>query len=116
MLVSLCESAPASAREIHSRVGTPAGLVYTTIAKVLDRLHAKGLVARERVGPAFVYRSKIGRVELERARAVDALSRLFGTSPLPAVTHLVEAVESMDPDLLDELARQVSRLRRCRGS
>src|ERR1700745_155520 len=45
-----------AAREIHAQVGEPAGLVYTTTAKVLDRLHAKRLMTRERKGLAFIYR------------------------------------------------------------
>ena len=40
----------AQAREIHSQVREPRGLVYTTTAKALDRLHAKRLVGRERNG------------------------------------------------------------------
>lgn len=104
----------ASAREIHARVGEPAGLVYTTVATVLDRLHAKGLVTRERVGKAFRYRPKVKRETLERARAKAVLDRLLGSEPRPAMATLVDAFESKDPGLLDELARLVEARRRSR--
>ena len=44
-----------SAPDSHRRVGEPNGSVNTTTAQVLDRLHAKGLVSRERAGRAFVH-------------------------------------------------------------
>jgi len=36
------------------------------------------------------------------------LSKLLGSAPRPAVATLVEAMESLDPSLLDELERAVS--------
>jgi predicted transcriptional regulator len=112
VLAKLWELGTASARDIHGHVGEPAGLVYTTTAKVLDRLHDKGLVARERKGKAFSYRAKIARNVVEQARARTALSRLLGSRPHAAVAALVEAVESMDTQLLDELERAVAARRR----
>jgi BlaI family penicillinase repressor len=114
VLAKLWEIGTASARDVHSQVGEPNGLVYTTTAKVLDRLHDKGLVSRERRGKAFSYRARIAREVVEQTRARTALSRLFGSHPHAAVATLVEAVESLDPKLLDELERAVASRRRSR--
>jgi BlaI family penicillinase repressor len=114
VLAKLWELGVASARDIHVQIGEPAGLVYTTIAKVLDRLHEKGLVIRKRDGKAFSYRARIARDVVDQARARTTLSRLFGSRPHAAVATLVEAVESIDPRLLDELERAVSARRRSR--
>ena len=104
----------ATAREIYERVGEPAGLVYTTVAKVLDRLHAKGLVRRTRVGNAFTYEPGATRDVVERARTKRGLHQILGSRPRPAIARLVDAVESLDPTLLDELARLVAAKRRVR--
>ena len=104
----------ASARAVYEEVGAPQRLVYTTVTKVLDRLHAKRLVSREKRGKAFLYAPAVERREIERARATSALSSLLGDDPRPAVVGLVDAVESLDPDLLDELARAVNARRRSR--
>ena len=112
VLAKLWELGITSAREIHAGIGAPAGLVYTTTAKVLDRLHEKGLVTRERKGKAFVYRAKVAREVVEHARARTVLSRLLGARPHTTVAALVEAVESIDPRLLDELERAVAARRR----
>src|SRR5258708_16878642 len=109
VLAKLWEIGTASARDIHSHVGEPNGLVYTTTAKVLDRLHDKGLVTRERRGKAFSYRAKIARDVVEQARARNVLSRFFGSRPHAAVATLVEAVGSPDPELLEQLEKGGSR-------
>lgn len=114
VLAKLWELGSASARDIHTQVGEPQGLVYTTTAKVLDRLHAKRLVSRERNGMAFVYRARVPRSLVEAARARAFLTRLLGPAPRSAVATLVDAVESLDPKLLDELAEAVATRRRSR--
>ncbi len=108
VLFSVCELGAASARDVYVQVGEADGLAYTTIAKVLDRLHAKGLVVRKRKGMAFVYRPRMARRVIELARARVSLGKLLGLAPRPAVATLVEAIESLDPELLDELERAVA--------
>ena len=114
VLLVLWELGTASAPDIHRRVGEPSGSVYTTTAKVLDRLHAKGLVSRQRVGKSFVYKPTLTRHVVERARVRLVLGRILRPDVGPAMATLVDAVESIDPDLLDELARQVAARRRSR--
>ncbi len=111
-LAALWELGPSSAREVHERIGEPKGLVYTTTAKVLDRIHDKGLVSRQKMGKAFVYQARIARGVVEQARAKDAVTRMLGDKPRPAMAALVDAVEAVDPDLLDELGRLVAARRR----
>ena len=116
-LAALWELGPISAREVHEQIGEPKGLVYTTTAKVLDRLYDKGLVSRRKAGRAFVYQAKVAREVIEQARANDAVSRMLGDRPRPAMAALVDAVEAVDPDLLEELGRLVAARRRSgRGS
>jgi BlaI family transcriptional regulator, penicillinase repressor len=112
VLAELWQLGAASVRELHDRLGAKQGLVYTTTAKVIDRLREKGLIQRQRRGNAFVYRSRVAREEVERARARNAVSRLLGTTPRAAVAALVEAVDDVDPALLEELERAVLARRR----
>lgn len=104
----------ASVREVHVRVGEPAGLVYTTTAKVLDRLRSKGLVSRKRRGNTYTYRARVARGQVERTRAFHVVRRLLGREPRPAIANLVEAVESLDPELLKDLAEAVAARRKHR--
>ena len=114
VLSALIEAGRATVRDLHEQVGAPHGLVYTTTAKVLDRLYDKGLVKRERAGIALTYAPRISRRDLERARAKRMLGQLLASAPEPAVAGLVDAVESISPDLLDQLGRAVEQRRKDR--
>jgi predicted transcriptional regulator len=107
-LVAVCEAATLTGRELHDRIGAPRGLAYTTTARVLDRLFAKGLVVRERIRGAFLYRAAISRREIDHARLAKTLTGVLGEGPRPAMATLVEVIEEIDPELLDELVRTVN--------
>ena len=107
VLGALWDLGPSSARDVLKRVGEERGLVYTTIATVLDRLFIKALVDRKKVGKTFVYRAKVFRETVLRARARDAVASVLGDQPRPAMAALVDAVEAVDPTLIDELERLV---------
>ena len=108
VLFSVCELKEASVRQVHRKVGKARGLAYTTIAKVLERLHAKELVGRERKGMSLVYCTRVERKVVELARARASLSKLFGSDIRPAMATLVEAMESLDSSFIDELERAVA--------
>jgi BlaI family transcriptional regulator, penicillinase repressor len=114
VLAELWRLGTASVRELHEGLGARQGLVYTTTAKVIDRLRQKGLIQRQRKGNAFVYRSRVAQEEVERARARNAVTRLLGSAPRAAVAALVEAVDAADPALLEELERAVLARRRAK--
>lgn len=109
----LWDHGPSTPREVYERLGRSAGLVYTTIAKVLDRLVEKELVAREPADRSFKYRCRVRRQTVDRAR----VSALLAPEPRAAFVGLVDAVEAVDPRLLDDLARIVAaRRKQRRGS
>ena len=112
ILAKLWELGVGSVRELHEQLGQRDGLVYTTTAKVVDRLREKGLIERQPRGRAFIYRPRVAREDVESARARKAVSRLFGAAPHAAVAALVDAVDAVDPKLLDELERLVIARRR----
>lgn len=112
VLAEIWKLGSASVRDLYERLGVPENLVYTTIAKVVDRLRDKGLIQRQRKGQAFIYRPQAAAEEVERARARSTVTRLLGSTPRAAVATLVEAVESLDPGLLEELERAVAERRR----
>ena len=103
-------------RAVFEQVGEPQGLAYTTIATVLDRLYDKGFVSRVKDGKAFLYKPAKKQASVEKARAKSLVGRFLGAEPIPAVANLVEAVEAVDPALLDRLAEEIQRCRGRRGS
>ena len=113
VLATVWDRGTATVREIYDRVGAPNGLVYTTVAKVVDRLVAKGFLARSRAGRAFTYRARVRRETVDRAQLTATLDRILTLRDgAPAMATLVDAIEAVDPNLLDELSKAVQRKRR----
>src|ERR1700721_2065554 len=83
ILAKLWELGVGTVRELHEQLGERDGLVYTTTAKVVDRLREKGLIDRQPRGRAFIYRPRVAREEVENARARKAVNRLFVAAPAP---------------------------------
>jgi predicted transcriptional regulator len=76
---------------------------YKTVMTVMNRLVDKQILTRSRVGRAFAYRPVESRSEfLERVSrcVVEGLVRDFGPA---AVAQFVDALDAVDPKLLDRL-------------
>lgn len=107
VLAALWDLGVAFPRDVHTAVGEPRGLLYTTTAKVLDRLREKRLIRRKRFGKTYAYQAVVGREAVTRARARGVVAQILGDEPLPAMVALVDAVHAVDPDLIEELERLV---------
>jgi predicted transcriptional regulator len=86
---------------------------YNTIQTVLNRLHDRELLTRERRGKAFVYKARYPESELIARSIADRLASASTDARREAVLHLVEG---LDPDELDDVARLANRIRRERKS
>src|SRR5262252_9215757 len=82
-------------------------VAYTTVMTTMDRLFKKGLLARRKVGRAFMYSPTATRKELEGAVAAELVHSLLDREgePLPILSSLVDAVSERDEALLDALER-----------
>jgi predicted transcriptional regulator len=92
-----------------------AGVAYTTLMTTLDRLHRKDVLAREKVGRAFVYQPRYTREQLLSGLAGEALEAVFGQRARelqPILSFFVETVSSEDRESLAALERLVEERRR----
>jgi len=90
-------------------------LAYTTIMTTLDRLFKKGLLLREKVDRAFVYRPALSPSDLEKHRASALVDRFFSASAVPddlLVSCLIEAVQQYDENLLEQLEAKIQTTKR----
>lgn len=86
---------------------------YNTVQTVMNRLHDRRLLERERRGKAFFYRARYAESEL-LARSIG--DRLAGASRGVRKEALLTLVDELEPQELDELARYANRVRRARRS
>ena len=102
-----------SVREACARLDST--VAYTTVMTTMDRLYKKRLLARRKVGRAFVYSATATRDEMEGAVATELVQSLLqrhGGEPLPLLSSLVDAVSERDRALLDDLERLIREKRR----
>lgn len=114
VLERLWAAGSATIREITDSLypgGTQAQ--YATVQKLLERLAAKGWVAREKADRVHRYRPRADREALIGRRLRDTAEQLCEGSLTPLLTHLVRA-GSLTADEIDDLRRLVEGLDRPR--
>ena len=78
-------------REIQERFPEKTRPAYTTVQTVVNRLEAKGALARARkLGNAHIFEPTVSRNAAQR-RLVDEFLKLFGGRMQPLMSHLVES-------------------------
>ncbi len=97
----------ATVREVMEAVnhGAAKPRAYTTVMTIMDRLHRKGLVNRQRDRNTYVYTARISRDEYADVRArteVDELVRDWGDA---ALVHFAKQMGTLDPKRRDQLRR-----------
>lgn len=96
------DAAPATVREMVERLRPARSLAYTTVLTVLDNLHRKGLVSRDKPGRAFVYRATSSR----EAHTAELMRRALESAG-DRGDVLLRFVERLEPDELEELRETV---------
>jgi BlaI family transcriptional regulator, penicillinase repressor len=76
------------AEEIYGEVTDPK---VATIQKLIERLEAKGCVARDRSERAHRYRARVSREKFLRSRLQALADRLCGGAIAPLMTTLVQS-------------------------
>jgi predicted transcriptional regulator len=75
-------------RDIHRAVAGSRPRAYTTVMTIMDRLEQKGIVARRKVGRAFLYQARLSAEEA-RLKAVEKIVEgFFDGSPAALAAHL----------------------------
>ena len=98
------------------REGLPGGPHDSTVRTLLRVLEAKGYVAHEARGKAFLFRAAVPRAGAQRAAVRSLLGRLFGGSAEDLVLRLIED-EQITPEQLEQIRKstQPGRKGRSRG-
>jgi len=101
ILKVLWDRGPGSVADVKKGLGRGSRLAYTTVATVLRRMEAGGLVAHETDGRRFIYRAAVPPEQVVGGMADDLVDRVFEGSLADMVSHLLS---TRDVDA-DELAR-----------
>lgn len=90
LLEKLWDLGPSSVREIQESLPEKDRPAYTTVQTMIYRLEQKGAVTRvKKIGNAHVFQAAVTRKAVHKRLISDFLN-LFGGSPEPVVSHLIE--------------------------
>lgn len=79
----------ATVGDVLAGLGGRPGFAYTTVATMLRKMEARGLLEHRIEGRSFVYRATVGEEAVSRNMAEDLLDRLFEGSLSDMVSHLL---------------------------
>jgi len=106
----LWERGPTTVREVHEALYGDEGASYTTSLKLLQIMHAKGLVERDDSQRAHVYRSAINKQRTQKRYLTDLSRRLFNGSTSQMVLHALGGHPSASREELDEIRKLLNKI------
>lgn len=96
----LWERGTATVREVYEILNCRKPTVYTTVLKLMQIMHEKGIVERDSSSKAHIYRAKQTQDETQKNLVSDLLEKAFRGSALKLVQHVLET----KPTSAEELA------------
>ncbi|HXC44503.1 MAG TPA: BlaI/MecI/CopY family transcriptional regulator [Candidatus Dormibacteraeota bacterium] len=101
ILLVLWERGPSTVREVHFALRDKKHVRLTTILKLMQIMHDKGLVNRDESQRTHVYRAVRSRETTQRAFVRDLVERLFGGSSTQLVMQALSATKATPQELLE---------------
>jgi len=102
ILRRLWQRQEASATDVHADLFADRGLAPTTIATMLKKMEAKGVVRHRVDGRRYLYRATVSEQEVTRNMVSEITDRLFEGDPVALVSHLLQEHE-VDQREIEEL-------------
>ncbi len=111
----LWAGAEGDAKAVHETLGTRRGITLNTIQSTLKRLYEKGLLTRDKVSHAHVYRARVSREEFHRSLLGELVGGLLDDHAESVVSAFVDLADQSGLDTLTRLEELVSARRRERA-
>jgi predicted transcriptional regulator len=99
-------------REVHKALYQDDGTGYTSSLKLLQIMHAKGLVERDDSERAHVYRAAVSKESTQRSFLSDMVQRVFDGSAPQLVLHALGERPQATREELDEIRALLDELDR----
>jgi BlaI family penicillinase repressor len=105
IMQALWAHSEATVGDVHEALTREKDFAYTTVATMLRKMEARGLVRHRTEGRSFVYRPIVAARDVTRSMADDLVDKLFHGSLTATVNHLLTTREISREELtrLEEL-------------
>lgn len=111
-MTHLWRAGAGDAKALHAALGRRRGITLSTIQSTLKRLFEKGLLERDKVSHAHVYRPRVSEAEFGRAALAGVVEDLMKGRADAMVSAFVDLAEQAGPEHLDRLEALVAERRR----
>lgn len=102
ILSLLWEMKEASVRQIHDRLAATKDTGYTTTLKIMQIMHAKGMVVRDEESRSHIYRPIANQKETQTSLLKNLVSTAFGGSSKSLVMQVL-GQENPSKDDIDDI-------------
>ncbi len=102
--------APLTVASVRESLDGPS-LAYTTIATMLRKMEARGLISHREAGRKYLYEARIMPDDVSPGVSRDLVDRLFAGSLADTVSHLLQT-RDVNAKELDELERLIQEHKR----
>lgn len=111
ILQSLWDRPDSSVAEVHTELKPERDLAYTTVATMLRKMEARGLVTHREAGRSFLYRALVAAEDVSRSVGKHLVDQLSSGSLTEAVNHLLTSREVSRDELvqLEKLIKEAKR-------
>ena len=97
----LWEKKQSTVRDVHLEISKRLPTAYTTVLKMLQIMHEKGLVRRDEKGKAHIYKAARSQYQTQKRLVSDLLEKAFRGSALKLVQHVLEAKPTTPKELAE---------------
>ena len=106
----LWDRGPSTVRDVHEALYRGEGAGYTTALKLLQIMHAKGLVLRDDSERAHVFRAAVSKERTQTRFLRDIVQRVFDGSPSQLVLQALGSSPRATREELDEIRALLDKL------
>jgi predicted transcriptional regulator len=99
-------------KSVHRALGLRRGIKLNTVQSTMDRLFRKGLLTREKVSHAYVYRAGVSREQLSTRVIGEVVDQLSGGRPNVMLSAFVSLAEQQGDDAMAQLEALIAERRK----
>lgn len=109
ILQVLWQSGPSTVRQVNEALQDKREIGYTTTLKLMQIMHDKGILSREKEGKTHIYQAQVGKSETQQVLLDRFLDRAFGGSATQLVLQAL-GNHRASPAELDEIRAYLDQL------
>lgn len=101
-------------KEVNAKISEEKPMSFNTIMTVMNRLVDKGVLQKKLQGKSYVYSPVLTKEQFLEEQSKELSYDLVKEFGSRAVAHMIDAMEQVDPDLLDQLEKQIKQWKKDR--